>query len=57
MDTLALSAYVWIMPDEKVQICWICRRPVPPEKGVRDEFGFLAHEECVAKQKAKAGRA
>jgi len=56
MDTLTSSAYGWVMPDEKLQICWICRKQVPPEKGIPDEYGFYAHEECVAKQKAKKER-
>jgi hypothetical protein len=45
------------MADEKSQICWICRKPVPPEESVQDEFGFFAHETCLAKQKAKKARA
>jgi hypothetical protein len=53
MDTLTPIAYGWLMPDEKWQICWICRKPVTPEEGIRDEFGFFAHEECLSEQKAK----
>jgi hypothetical protein len=45
------------MPDEKPQICWICRKPVLPEEGaIPDEFGFFAHEECLSTQKAKAAQ-
>jgi hypothetical protein len=55
MDTFSPGAYGYVMPDAKPQICWICRKPVPL-KSVPDEFGFFAHEECIAKQKAKAAR-
>jgi hypothetical protein len=42
------------MPPLPQNVCWICKKPVSPERDTLDEFGFYVHEECL-NRKTKTG--
>jgi len=41
------------MPLLPQNVCWICKKPVSPEKDTLDEFGFYVHEECLRLENPK----
>jgi hypothetical protein len=44
-----LMAMISALSHDQPKVCWVCGRPIPQEeKSMPDEFGFFAHNPCIA---------